>query len=272
MTAFRTLVRKEIRDATQSRWLLGFAVSFTLLVLLFARVQSGGDVFAHGFNRTTAGLRNLVLLAVPLLALLLGASAVASEREQGTLATLLSQPVGSGELLLAKYVGLTLAIWAAVALGFGLGGLLLALVAPLGAFDRFLAFVGLAAALASASASIGLLLSVTLRTRLRAMASAALVWLVLTLFYELAVIAIALAISASGRTLLVAALLDPVEATRILGILAVEPNLEVLGPLGGYLATQLGTGATAGLLVASLLGWVVVPLAAAVALFRSQDV
>ncbi|GBD23846.1 hypothetical protein HRbin29_01519 [bacterium HR29] len=272
MSSFLTLVRKEIRDAAQSRWLVGFALSFGLLVLLFARVQSGGDVFAEGFNRTTAGLLNLALLAVPLLALLLGAAAVATEREQGTLATLLSQPIGAGELLLAKYAGLTLALWAAVALGFGLGGLLLALVAPLGALDRYLVFVGLAAGLASASASIGVLLSVLLRTRLRAMAAAVLVWLVLTLFYELAAIAVALTISASGRTLLLASLLDPVEAARILGILAVEPNLEVLGPLGAYLATELGTGVTAGLLASALVAWVAAPLVVAVAVFRRQDV
>jgi len=272
MSAFLTLVRKEVRDATQSRWLVGFALSFALLVLLFARVQSGGDVFAEGFNRTTAGLLNLALLAVPLLALLLGASAVASEREQGTLATLLSQPIGPGELLLAKYAGLTLALWAAVALGFGLGGLLLALFAPLGAFDRFLIFVGLAAGLASASASIGVLLSVALRTRLRAMASAVLVWLVLTLFYELAAIAIALTISASGRTLLLASLLDPVESARILGGLAVEPNLDVLGPLGAYLATELGVGPTAALLSMAMVAWIAAPLSIAVAVFRRQDV
>lgn len=272
MSAFATLVRKEVRDATQSRWLVGFALSFGLLVLLFASVQSGGDAFAEGFNRTTAGLLNLAILAVPLLALLLGASSVASEREQGTLATLLSQPIGPGELVLAKYVGLTLALWGAVALGFGFGGLLLALVVPLGAFDRFLVFVGLSVGLGSASVSIGLFLSVALRSRLRAMAAAVLVWLFLVLFYELAAIAVALAISSSGRTLLFAALLNPVEAARILGVLAVEPNLEVLGPLGAYLSTQLGRETSVALLVGALLAWIGAPLAAAVTLFRTQDV
>ncbi|TAJ19295.1 MAG: ABC transporter permease, partial [Dehalococcoidia bacterium] len=93
MSAMGTVIQKELRDASKSRWLVGFAATFALTALALSLAQGrSGDATGQGFTRTTAGLVNLCLLLVPLLALTLGASAVAGERERGTLASLLSQP------------------------------------------------------------------------------------------------------------------------------------------------------------------------------------
>ena len=45
--------------------------------------------------------------------------------------TLLAQPLSTAELLIGKYLGLTVAVWAAVMLGFGMAGFLIALVVSL---------------------------------------------------------------------------------------------------------------------------------------------
>lgn len=266
------ILRKELRDAVQSRWLIVFAVTFALLAVTLALVdQRSGSVGAQGFNRTTAGLINLCLLVVPLLALILGAGAISGERERGTLVGLLSQPVSATEVLIGKYLGLMLAVWMAIALGFGVAALLVSAFNPLTDAGHYLLFVVLSAGLASAMLSIGMLISVVSQRRVKALAIAVAVWFVLVLFYDLGAIGLALAVSSSGKTLLLTVLANPVESVRILAILSLEPDLQILGPLGAYLSNEFGTASSAALLTASLLAWAAAPLALAAYLFRQQD-
>ena len=107
--------------------------------------------------------------------------------------------------------------------------------------------------------------------RVKALAGAILLWFVLVLFYDLGAIGLALTVSSSGRTLLLVVLANPVESVRILAVLSLEPDLQVLGPLGSYMADAIGVGTSAWLLVATLVGWTVVPLAMAARILQTQD-
>ncbi|TAK73762.1 MAG: hypothetical protein EPO16_12100 [Dehalococcoidia bacterium] len=272
MSAATAIVRKELRDAARSRWLAGFAATFALTALALSLAQSrGGDATGQGFTRTTAGLVNLCLLLVPLLSLSLGAGSVASERERGTLASLLSQPISTTELLLAKYVGLVLAVWAAIALGFGIAGVALALLSPLAGMGEYFQFTLLSAGLAATMLSLGMLISVYSDGRMKALAMAIVLWFVLVLFYDFAAIGLALSISSSGETLLLAVLANPVEGARILAVIGLEPDLRVLGPLGSYLINEMGLATTALLLAGALAAWTALPLAIAARVFSRQD-
>ncbi len=272
MSAMGAVVRKELRDAARSRWLAGFGGTFALTALALALAQDrGGDATGQGFTRTTAGLVNLCLLLVPLLALSLGAGSVAGERERGTLASLLSQPISTTELLVAKYAGLVLAVWAAIALGFGAAGVILALVNPLAGISDYFLFTLLSAGLAATMLSLGMLISVLSDGRMKALALAIVLWFVLVLFYDFAAIGVALSVSSSGRTLLLAVLANPVEGARILAIVGLEPDLRVLGPLGSYLVNEMGVATTTGLLAGALLAWTAAPLALAARVFARQD-
>lgn len=273
MRATMAILRKELRDAVQSRWLVAFSVTFALVALALSLVQGrGGDIGEQGFNRTTAGLINLCLLLVPLLALVLGSSAIAGERDRGTLITLLSQPISSAQLLVGKYLGLMVAVWMAIALGFGAAGLLMTLVSPLTDIGHYLLFIVLSAVLATSMLSLGMLISVVSDGRLKAMALAILAWFVLVLLYDLGAIGLALTVSSSGRSLLVAVMGNPVESVRILAVMSLEPDLQILGPLGAYLVEELGKGTGAVLLSGALLTWAVVPLLIAIRLFGRQDI
>ena len=90
-----TVARRELREAITSRWFLLYTVSFAALGLAVSYVSAvgAGGAGLSGFGRTTAGLINLVLLVVPLMALTAGAGSIASDRERGMLAYLLAQPV-----------------------------------------------------------------------------------------------------------------------------------------------------------------------------------
>ena len=114
------IMEKEIRDAKRNQWFVMISVLFTLLsVSLSLLGLSGlGSFGVAGFGRTAASLLNLVLLIVPLLGLLLGAMSVVGEKEQGTLLTLLAQPVTVPEIFLGKYLGAAAAVVATILLGF----------------------------------------------------------------------------------------------------------------------------------------------------------
>ncbi|MCC7363354.1 MAG: ABC transporter permease [Dehalococcoidia bacterium] len=273
MNAIITLGSKELGDAFRSRWLIAFAATFAAVALMLAYVQDdAGTVGEQGFNRTTAGLINLCLLLVPMLALILGASAIAGERERGTLASLLAQPVSATEVLVAKYIGLNLAVWGAIAMGFGAAGALVALFQPIADIGHYLLFVVLSAGLASAMLSLGMLISVLADSRVKALGGAVLLWFVLVLLYDIGAIGMALAVSSSGRTLALVALGNPVESIRLLAIMSMEPDLEILGPLGAYLTEEIGTATSVGMLIAGVAAWTVAPLAIAARWFAHQDV
>ncbi len=266
-----TLASKELRDAARSRWLLGFAGTFALVALGLSLTQSAGGNGQDTFTKTTAGLVNLCLLLVPLLALVLGSSAIVTERERGTLASVLAQPVSPLEFLAGKFIGLTLAVWAAVALGFGVAGVAIGLLHPVAGIGGYLQFVALSAGLAMTMLALGLLVSVVSDGRMKALGIALVLWFVLVLFYDLAAIGAALAVSASGRTLLVAVLANPVEGARILAIVGLEPDLRILGPLGAYLVNEVGLSTTVMLLLTELVAWTVGPLFVAASVFARQD-
>jgi ABC-type transport system involved in multi-copper enzyme maturation permease subunit len=136
---------------------------------------------------------------------------------------------------------------------------------------QYLQFVVLAGVLAAATLSIGLLISVLSKTRMASIAIAIVAWFLLVLVYDIGAIALALTLSASGDTLLLATLANPVEGVRILAVIGLQPDLRVLGPLGSYLVNEIGTGTTVVLLLGALGMWTAAPLVMAVRVFRGQD-
>ena len=272
MRVVLTIARKEVRDAVRGRWLPAFAATFAAVAVALSLVEArAGDLGSAGFNQTTAGLINLCLLLVPLLALVLGTGAIAGERERGTLRTLLSQPISLTELMIGKWIGLVIAVWGAILLGFGCAGLIIVLVQPLTDPSHYVRFMLLSAALAGAMLSIGMLVSVWSDGRVKALAGAIVLWFALVLFYDLGAIGLALTVSSSGRSLLLVALGNPVEAVRILAVLSLEPDLQVLGPLGAYIVEEVGATTGAWLLLASVVAWTVAPLALAIHALGGRD-
>jgi len=272
MYEVNVILRKELRDALRGRWLLAFAATFAVLALTLSLVQGrSGDLGDQGFNKTTAGLINLCLLLVPLLALILGAGGIAGERERGTFAMLLSQPISPAQLVLGKFLGLVIAVWVAIALGFGGAGLVMALFSPITDVNHYFFFVGLSAVLAAAMLSLGLFISVFSDSRLKALSIAVVIWFLLVLLYDLGAVGLALSVSSSGRSLLLVVLGNPIECVRILAIMSLESDLDTLGPLGSYVSNEVGRGAGILLLSTALAAWVIVPLLATLRIAGNRD-
>jgi len=268
-----TLTQKEVRDARRNRWFLLFAVAYAGLALTLAWLSLSG-VGAYGlagFGRTGASLVNLVLLIVPLMGLTLGALSLSGEREQGTLLYLLTQPVSQAEVLLGKFLGLAAAILAALILGFGLSGLLIAWQGGATQAADFLSLVLLAFVLALASLSLGFLISSAMSKSATAVGLALFLWLVLVFFGDLGLMGTAIVLRLGVGELFTIALLNPLQLFKMAAILAIRGNLEVLGPAGVYAFRTYGSQLMP-LLLAILLGWTILPLGATYVIFRKRGV
>jgi Cu-processing system permease protein len=273
MNAIRVTARGQLRDALQGWWVTLYALTFGALALAVAVVGSRGtgNLGFEGFNRTSASLLNACLLLAPLAALALGASAVSGERERGTLQGLLAQPVSRWEFLAGLYVGLLGALALATALGFGVAGFVIALLSPVIDPARYLQLLALVVLLTGVMLGLGILLSVVAGSRMRALGAALALWFVLVLFFDLGVIGVTLTGALGGRGLLLSLLLNPVDIARVLAVLRLEPNLDVLGPAGVYLIDGLGTRGATAFLTAVLALWLVLPVAAATWFFQRQE-
>jgi len=266
-----TIARKEVRDSLRNRWFQFDAVAFAALALSFSYLSLagiGGYGFA-GFGKTAAGLVNLVLLVVPLMALTIGAGTIAGDSEKGSLAYLLAQPVSRAEVLFGKYIGLAFALSSALGLGFGASGIALALGGVSADAGGYVALVLWALFLALAMLSVGFLVSVLSRKASIASAAALFLWLALAFFSDLGLMGGAIAFKLRVPELFGLAMLNPLQSFKLAVLQAVHSTLDVLGPAGIY-ATQTFGSKLGILFLASLGTWVIAPMAAAYVLFQRR--
>jgi Cu-processing system permease protein len=264
---------RELGQALGSRWFVLAAGCFLVLSLGLSYLGLAGAARSGlaGFDRTTASLLNLALLFVPLVTLSLGGLAIAGELEDGSMGSVLAQPLTRLEVYLGIYVGLYAAVAAAIATGFGTTGVIVGLLAG-GDVRAFLALVGLMALLAAATLAVGTLLSVAFGARARVIGAAFSVWLVLVYLSDLGVIGLTLARSLRPEQVLTLACLNPVEQARVLGTLLLSDRLDVLGPAAAFGLDALGTTGLVALLAGALTATAGTALAAGYVLFRKVPV
>jgi len=266
------LVREEQRRALETRWLFAFAVAFAALVLglSYFGLAQGREIGFQGFGRVTLSLLNLVLLVVPLTGLLLGVASVSGDGD--ALALLLAQPVGRGEVLAGKYLGLCAALTAAQALGFGGGGLVVALLAGPDQLPGFVALTGLSFVLGWLSIACALWIATAVPDRVRALSLALLGWFAAVVGYDLAVLGATSLLSGLPleAVLLPALLANPIDLVRVLVTLAVGSGA-LFGPTAAVLAKWFETGGGTALGAVVLALETAVPLGLALRAFRRGD-
>src|SRR5262245_7997610 len=268
----RVVAREEYRRALETRWLFAFTALFALLVLglsYFGLAQSR-EVGFQGFARVTLSLMNLVLIIVPLTGLMLGVTSIAGGGE--SLALLLAQPVGRGEVLAGKFLGLAGALAAAQALGFGGGGMVVALNGGIDQVPGFLVLTGLSVVLSWITLAAAIGIAALWPDRLRAMSAALLLWLLMVIAYDLVVLgATALLSGLPLQSVLFPALIaNPVDLVRVLTTLAVGSGA-LFGPTAAVLMRRFGTAGGVSLGLAVLLVEGTVPMVLAARMFRRRD-
>lgn len=264
------LLRFELAAARRTRTVPMFAIGFAGASLAVALVglSAGGAIAVQGFARTSVSLLQLVVWVVPLLALLTGAVAGA---ECLDLEFVVGLPIARRHVVFARWAAWTLALGAALVIGFGVAGLAIALLAGSSDGGRYLALTGVAWLLLSAMLAIGLAIGVTARTRARAVGLAIVVWFVLLVGVDLAAIGVLSILPPrdAGWGLSLLLLSDPVDAARVLGLGFFRADT-IAGPTGAALRRVLGEWGAV-VLLAGIATWTVVPLLVAGWRFNRRD-
>jgi len=266
-----TIGQRELRDAVRSRWFLLYTFAFAALGLGISYVSAlgSGGAGLSGFGRTTAGLVNLVLLVVPLMALTAGAGSIASDRERGMLAYLLAQPVSRVEVLLGKYLGLGAALLACLCLGIGACAVILAWKGEATRPASMIWLVGLSFGLAMGMLSLGMLVSVLARKASVAVGTAIFLWLTLVFVTDLGLMAGALAFRMRIETLFALSIINPLQVFKFWSLHSADATLDVLGPAGLYAVDTFGNR-IAWLFAGAMSAWIIAPLAIAIVIFSRR--
>ncbi|HJV44714.1 MAG TPA: ABC transporter permease subunit [Bacillota bacterium] len=117
---------REMKMGFRNPWSYSFMAlfSFFSLALLLINTQK----FVQGFSSTTATMLNLILYLLPLMTLLLGSFSLTGEKEEGSWRLLSTYPISTASFINGKYVGLTFVLLFIISFGYGLTGVIGAMV------------------------------------------------------------------------------------------------------------------------------------------------
>ena len=268
----RIVAREEFRRALETRWMFGFTVLLAGLVLglSYFGLAQGGEVGFQSLARLTLSLMNLVLFIVPLAGLVLGVTSITGA--SGTLPLLLAQPIGRGEVVVGKLIGLATALTVAQLVSFGGGGVIVATQAGSGSLNGFLALTGLSIVLGWLSIACALAIAVIWPDRLKAVSAALLLWLLMVVAYDLLVIGATATLRGLPlqSILFPALLLNPVDLARVLTTLAVGSGA-LFGPTAAVLMRMFGSQIGMIVGVSVLLIETCLPAIVAVKVFERRD-
>ncbi len=257
----------------RNRWVGSFAALFAILtvaIAYFGMVTSGYAGF-QDFTRTAASIVNLGGFLIPLFALLLGVFSFLTNSEY--LELLATQPISRSRLLLGKYLGLVLTVLVASIMGFGLPGVVIALVIGAEGALQYFVVVLYSLLLAVVFTGLSVLISLLASRRQIALGIALAIWIFYELLYGLLTLGTTLYLSPTvlKTSLLIGLLGNPIDIARVLSLLQIGgPHL--FGPAGATLVKLVGSGNLAILFgVAGLITWAFLPVIAAIGIFKKQN-
>lgn len=275
MNALLAIAAKEFHEGIRNRWVAAATLVLAALALGLAFMGSAptGNVAASRLAVTVVSLASLTIFLVPLIALLLSFDTLVGEVERGTMLLLLSYPVARGQVVWGKFLGHLALLAVATALGYGAAGLGIALTGGEAGFGDWPAFAMLIATsilLGASFLAIGQLASALVTERATAAGVAVGVWLVFVLLFDLALLGVLASTGGQGipaglfRWVL---LLNPADAFRLLNLTGFADVRQFAGMAGLSEEAALPPG----VLALALVVWVVVPLAAAHAVFARRS-
>ena len=251
---FAAVARLEWAEVIRSRWLLVCIGVYAGLAALFVLVglRESSVLGFTGLGRTLFSLSHALLLLLPLVALTATGQVVNRARDDGGLELLLSHPLRRSRYLAAvtatRFLGLALPLVVTLVAIGALGRLVAGQAVPWTFLARACA---LCTALLWAFSALGIAISVAVRSPARAMTYVVLAWAAAVALLDFGLIGLLLAWRLDPVAVFSLAVLNPVECVRVALLVAAEPDLATLGPVGFFLSTRLGPDA----LLALGLGW-----------------
>jgi ABC-type transport system involved in multi-copper enzyme maturation permease subunit len=136
--------KKEFLDNIRNKWSIALILIFLFLIILssyLAGDQSVGNEIFGGMEDTIVTLLSISNLLIPIIAIILGYSTISGEVENGSLSIVLSYPIKRVELLLCKFIGLGSVLFFSILIGFGVGGIIIAITVNIEEGVGFIMFI-----------------------------------------------------------------------------------------------------------------------------------
>lgn len=267
------IAAQEVRVGLRNRWVLATTLLMAALALSLALLGAApsGVVKADPLAVVVVSLASLTIFLVPLIALLLSFDAIVGEHERGTLMLLLAYPVARWQVVVGKVAGQVAILAVATVIGYGAAGVALAMKGNVGgeSLAAFAAMVLTSVMLGASFVAIGCLASTLVRERATAAGIAVGAWLFFVLLYDTALLGVLVADQGRvvNKTMLDALLLlNPADVYRLFNMSASHAVSVYSGMAGPGDPAAL----PAGVFLAVLAAWIVLPLALAVAAFRRR--
>ncbi|MFB6264240.1 MAG: ABC transporter permease [Bradymonadaceae bacterium] len=250
------IARLDAAAIRRSRWLSFMIAVYACLlgVFLFVSFRESSVIAFTGLGRVLLNFSHAVVLFLPLLALVATAEIVPRARDEGGLEVLMAHPFRRSEYFfgtaLARYAALALPLLILSAVCI-LGPLLFGARIPWGYVGNLL---GASLTLLFAFTGIGLWISARVSSTERALIGALVAWAAGVALLDFAMIAVLLQWRLEPATVMLLAVLNPVECARLLLLASAKPELGILGPVGFFIVNEFGKTA----LRAVALGWPIV--------------
>lgn len=263
-----TIAQKEFWDRIRNRWVLSVSlilVCFAAAISYLGTAQQGSIGFSS-LEVTIASLVSLSIYLIPLIALILGYDAIVGEKERGLLDLLLALSITRTELLLGKYLGLSIALAFTISSGFGLVGIFLSYYVDIQGLLDYVGFVVSAILMGMAFLSMALLLSVVTDSKVVASGIAIALWFFFVLIYDMLLLGLLVATDGHLANAVFGFLLmaNPADIFRIVNIFGME-DVKILYGLATVFPGSLANTWT---LMFCMVLWIVAPVAAAIWIFR----
>lgn len=274
LRAILSVARLDFAEVVRSQWLASCLVAYAVLGGLFVLVglRESSVLDFSGMGRVLFSLCHALLFLLPLVALALTGQTLNRARSEGALELFMSYPIPRTDYFLAVTAVRTAALILPLVA-------ILVLLGALGAFGFgqpipwpfVLRSAAVCSALLFAFAALGIAISTSVRSPARALTLLVVAWMASVALLDFALIGLLLQWRVQPQAVFLLAVTNPVQAARMALLSAAEPDLATLGPVGFYLANELGRPA----LFAIGVGW---PLAfgllvwgAALRAFRRGD-
>ena len=274
MKAIGILAVNEFLDGLRNRWVAAAIILLgtTALALLLVGSAPGGTIRAGALDVSVVSLTSLSVYLLPLIALLLSFDALVGEFERGTMLLLLTYPVARWQVVMGKFLGHMMILSTAVAVGYGGAAGITVLFTDNGVegWQAYVAMMGSTLLLGAVFIGLGYLVSVLVRERSTAAGAAVVLWLIFVVLYDLALLGLLLADHEQriGQTLFSTLMLvSPADTYRLLNLTA----FDVVGQAAGIAGVAARAGFGVPLLLGLMVTWIVLPLAATMAVFHRRE-
>ncbi len=232
----------DINESLRSRWFLIYTLIFGgIVVALFITGLTESRVMGFtGLSRTLVTYLQITMAILPVFVLLTTVRSVAGDREAGIFEYLLSLPVGLASWYWGKIIGRFVVVFLPVFLAMMLAVVWAALKGADIPWGQVLFYTLMLLVLAWCFLGIGMLISSLARSADVAQGAAFLIWLVLLLFLDLILLGLMIQNGSSAETIVLIALLNPLQVFRTGAMMLFDPQLVLLGPSAWVILDTFG--------------------------------